>query len=253
MDPDEGSGKAASAALRGVKAVLLDMDATLIVYDGVCGPAWDEALREGLAGSGIDPGAFRPRFERIKDEYWDDPERHRAGRLDLLGARSAIVLSAIREFGRDDPVLARSIARRYGELQTALLHPLPATPATLSRLKEAGMALGLLTNGEDVSQNAKIDRFGLRPWFDAVIVEGAFGAGKPDPRVYREALRLLSVRADETVMVGDNLVWDVAGAQACGIRGVWHNLYGEALDPAKGVRPDAVISDIGELPALLGL
>ncbi len=251
MEPAKEQDQPTEKTLRGVKAVLLDMDDTLIVYDAVCAPAWDVALREGLLGSGIDPDAFRPRFERIKEEYWDDPERHRSGRLSLLGSRSEIVLSALREFGRDDPDLARSIALRYGELQTGLLHPLPSTQATLARLKEAGLSLGLLTNGEDVSQNAKIDRFGLRPWFDAVIVEGAFGAGKPDPRVYREALRLLSVRADETVMVGDNLVWDVAGAQACGIRGVWHNLYRKPL--AAGMRPDAIISDIGELPALLGL
>jgi putative hydrolase of the HAD superfamily len=239
--------------LRATKAILLDMDDTLIVYDAVCAPAWDAALLEGLGGSGIDENAFRPRFERIKEEFWDDPERHRAGRLDLLGSRSATVLSALREFGRDDPELARSIALRYGELQTGLLHPLPATGATLARLKEAGYALGLLTNGEDVSQNAKIDRFGLRPWFGAVLVEGAFGAGKPDARVYREALRLLGVSAEETVMVGDNLVWDVAGAQACGIAGVWHNLYGKRNGPASGIVPDAVISDIGELPSLLGL
>jgi putative hydrolase of the HAD superfamily len=243
----------AAGTLSGVKAVLLDMDDTLIVYDAVCAPAWDAALREGLGGAGIDGDAFRPRFERIKEEYWEDPGRHRAGRLDLLGARSSTVLSALREFGRDGPALARSIAARYGELQTGLLHPLPATLSTLALLKEAGCALGLLTNGEDVSQNAKIDRFGLRPWFGAILVEGAFGAGKPDARVYREALRLLGVSAAETVMVGDNLAWDVAGAQACGIRGVWHNLYGKRNGPESGIVPDAIISDIGELPSLLGL
>jgi putative hydrolase of the HAD superfamily len=243
----------AAGTLGGVKAVLLDMDDTLLVYDAVCPPAWDAALREGLGGSGIDEDAFRPRFERIKEEFWADPARHRAGRLDLLGSRSSTVLSALREFGRDDPGLARSIAARYGEIQTGLLHPLPAALATLARLKEAGYALALLTNGEDASQNAKIDRFGLRPWFSAILVEGAFGAGKPDARVYREALRLLGVRAEETVMVGDNLVWDVAGAQACGIAGVWHNLYGKRNGPESGILPDAVISDIGELPALLGL
>jgi FMN phosphatase YigB (HAD superfamily) len=47
-------------------------------------------------------------------------------------------------------------------------------------------------------------------------------------------------------MVGDNLEWDVAGAQAVGIRGIWLDASGEGV-PEGAVRPDAVVRSIAEL------
>ena len=48
-------------------------------------------------------------------------------------------------------------------------------------------------------------------------------------------------------MVGDNLEWDVAGAQAVGIRGVWLDRHGTGLPPESDVVPDAIVGSIAEL------
>ncbi len=75
--------------------------------------------------------------------------------------------------------------------------------------------------------------------------------GKPAPAFFEEALRLLGTRADRTVMVGDDIVNDVLGAQAAGLTGVLVKT-GKfmAADLDKGA-PDHVLGSIRELPSLL--
>jgi len=79
--------------------------------------------------------------------------------------------------------------------------------------------------------------------------------GKPSPAFFATALARLGAGPEETAMVGDSLVNDVAGAQDAGIAGILVRRGGG--DPAQpgrpGVRPDAVLETMAELPELLGL
>jgi HAD superfamily hydrolase (TIGR01458 family) len=77
--------------------------------------------------------------------------------------------------------------------------------------------------------------------------------GKPSAAYFEEALRLLDVAAEETVMVGDDLVNDVLGAQAVGITGVLvrtGKFLPTDLERA-GREPDHVIDSIADLPPWL--
>ena len=83
-----------------------------------------------------------------------------------------------------------------------------------------------------------------------MLVEGEVGFGKPDPRIFRLALKRLEVPAADAWMVGDDLPWDIAGAQAVGIHGVWardHAATGAAGDGT--VQPDRTVGTIAELLA----
>ena len=74
--------------------------------------------------------------------------------------------------------------------------------------------------------------------------------GKPAPAFFDSALALLGQPAERVAMVGDDIVNDVLGAQACGLTGVLVRT-GKFLpqDLAKG-RPDHVLSSFAELPSL---
>jgi ribonucleotide monophosphatase NagD (HAD superfamily) len=78
-------------------------------------------------------------------------------------------------------------------------------------------------------------------------------AGKPSRAFFGAVLTELGVRADEALMIGDDIDADVLGAQASGIGGVLvrtGKFRQETLDRATG-RPDHVIGSIAEVPALL--
>jgi HAD superfamily hydrolase (TIGR01458 family) len=75
--------------------------------------------------------------------------------------------------------------------------------------------------------------------------------GKPSPAFFESALALLGLPADRVAMVGDDIVNDVLGAQACGLTGVLVRTgkFMEA-DLGKGA-PDHVLDSIADLPEML--
>jgi putative hydrolase of the HAD superfamily len=96
-----------------------------------------------------------------------------------------------------------------------------------------------MTNGAGPAQRAKIERFGLARYFEAVLIEGEFGAGKPDPAVYRTLLAELDADAANTWAIGDNLLFDVLAPMEMGVFGVW--VDGAGAGRADGGQPDRII------------
>jgi len=83
--------------------------------------------------------------------------------------------------------------------------------------------MGLITNGKSEFQRAKICRFELEQYFDFVVIEGEFGAGKPDPRVFRYGLERFGASPAQVWMIGDDLEYDMRPAQVLGMDTVWVN------------------------------
>ena len=99
----------------------------------------------------------------------------------------------------------------------------------LDQLKQRYKLL-LLTNGSPDLQE-KLDGVPeLPPYFDHIMISGNYGYGKPDERLFQEALRLLAVEPQEAVMVGDKLTTDILGANRTGIASVWINRRGMSAD-----------------------
>jgi putative hydrolase of the HAD superfamily len=124
---------------------------------------------------------------------------------------------------------------------------------TLAALGDAGVPLGIITNGDPELQQRKIRAAGLGALIASVTVSGQRGAPKPDRRIFDAALDSLALAGEarlNAVHVGDSLAADVRGARGAGMGAIW-------LD-RDGIRdgddePDATIRSLRELPELLGL
>ncbi len=147
----------------------------------------------------------------------------------------------------DVPGLAAKIADTYGVLRDRGTQPLAGAVDTIRWLRERRCRLALLTNGNGVAQRAKVDRFGLAALFDLILIEGELGFGKPDPRIYQQALNEMAVEPSDAWMIGDNLEWDVAQPQQLGIFSIWVDVRGEGLPTGSRVRPDRTVRRLSEL------
>jgi ribonucleotide monophosphatase NagD (HAD superfamily) len=74
--------------------------------------------------------------------------------------------------------------------------------------------------------------------------------GKPDRAFFEQALLAIGVAADESIMVGDDIENDVAGAQQAGLRGilVCTGKYRADSPLLERVQADAILPSIVELP-----
>jgi HAD superfamily hydrolase (TIGR01549 family) len=90
------------------------------------------------------------------------------------------------------------------------------TVPTLRALREAGVRVCLLSNA-GVPIRTVLDRDGITPWVDAVVLSYEVGCVKPDPRIFGAALAALELPAQDALMVGDNAKDDGGGA-ALGLR-----------------------------------
>ncbi|MHC3129544.1 MAG: HAD family hydrolase [Candidatus Bathyarchaeota archaeon] len=89
---------------------------------------------------------------------------------------------------------------------------------TLSRLRAKGLKLGLVSNGFKQDLDHVLGELGLKKWFDAVVCIDSCNCAKPDKEIFLYALDKLGVKANETIFVGDSVVYDYEGALNVGIK-----------------------------------
>jgi len=127
----------------------------------------------------------------------------------------------------------------------------PEVPTVLATLKAAGLKTAILSNGEPSMLADAVRHNGLDDLIDDILSVESVGVFKPAPPVYRLAVDRLGVPAPRISFQTSN-AWDAAGAGHFGFKVAWCNRYRQPAERL-GVAPDAVMADLGELPAILGI
>jgi len=117
----------------------------------------------------------------------------------------------------------------------------------LLALRKRGFLLGAVTNRAFGGERFRADLrdAGLDIGWDVEAVSVEVGFLKPHPAIFEFALERLRVQPGETLMVGNSLAEDVAGAQRMGIAAAWR----KSPPDADGVRPDYTFTELCELLA----
>ena len=262
---------------RSVRAVLFDLDNTLVLEDLATRRAFDQASA-GASGHGVDPARLAAAAEAEAEDRWrGNPSFSWADGMGISAGEAlwgsfagpGSELEALRAFapgyrqaawegalGRC-AVTATARARLATDLAAAFVRarlasePLdPDAEAILDELRTT-YRLALVTNGAPAIQRTKLALTDLARRFEVIVVSGEVGAGKPNPRAVRVALERLGVGAHEAVLVGDSLERDVAAARAAGVYAIWLD---REVAGTSGLLPsgaDARIRSLRELPALL--
>ena len=121
----------------------------------------------------------------------------------------------------------------------------PDVPGALEKL--GGRKLAILTNGSPDMIAPLVEHSGLK--FDAVLSVDEVGVFKPSPEVYQLAVEALLVTKEDIGFVSSNC-WDAIGAKSFGFSVYWINRSGAPVDRT-GFAPDAQLSSLGDLPAML--
>jgi putative hydrolase of the HAD superfamily len=233
-----------------IKAIFFDLDDTLLwdqksvkeafvatcrlaeVRYGLSADQFEEAVRDAARNlySSYETFAFTQMiginpFEGLWGNFLDDKEEFKKMKEIVPTYRKDAWTSGLSAMGIDDPEFGMELAERFP--QERRNHPFvyDETFKILDGLK-GNYQLLLLTNGSPDLQNTKLAITPeLVPYFDHIVISGDFGRGKPDPSIFEHALSRMSIKKDEVIMVGDNLMTDILGANRAGIKTVWINRH----------------------------
>lgn len=193
--------------MSGARAVLFDIDGTLISSGGAGAVAWREAFQE-LHGVPADIGRFT-------DAGMTDPE---------VGRRT---FTAVLGHAPSPDELARVLAARQRHLPKAVAESsgyrvLPGVRERLDQLHRDGCLLGLTTGGTEAAAHIKLARGELNHYFSF----GGYGSDSPDrTELTRRALERAGTVLGHAVdpasvpVVGDTPL-DIEAAHAAGAIGV---------------------------------
>lgn len=167
------------------------------------------------------------------------------------------------------------LALRY-ELAVNPCAPMPMAAEILGILKAQGLVQGLISNAQFYTplMLAVFLGFSLPELSESMDIHGPLGPFDPDLQIYsykvaqskpspflfqvaETALERRGLRPEETIFVGNDMLNDIFGASQRGFKTVLFAGDGKSLRLrgdnrlCKGLRPTAVIRNLGDLPGLL--
>ena len=255
------------------EVVFLDLDETLVAQERAFRGAYRSVACLAAEVAGVDEDSFAKAIPTVaascldklrvaafvrrccfggRDLLWGDPSgdttelrelaavapAYRADCWSTLLARSSIA----------DCGLGQKLDNRFRDEMTTRMAAFDDVRPALDRL-HSRYRLAIITNGMPAAQFAKVRRLGLDQYFDRVIASAEIGIGKPAREIFQYALKRMNTSATQSMMVGDSLDGDIAGAQNAGMRACW--MRRAATLSGNNTNGVPIISDLTGLEAVL--
>lgn len=178
-----------------VKAVLFDIDGTLIDSNDAHTRAWLEVLQQH--GRSASYRQMRHLIGKGSDKVF----------AELLGIESDSALAKQIMKDRTALLLSRFIPG---------LDPTPGARLLVQRLKSEGLRLVIASSsGEELP--VLLEQAGVQDLLDTAVSSDEAKESKPDGDIIQVALQKAGVQPEEAVMIGDT-PYDIAAAKAAGVR-----------------------------------
>lgn len=175
-------------------------------------------------------------------EAADAVARYRAGGLALSAALAPLFP------GPSLPESLSEFKRRCVAGAATQCVALPGLHSLLARLREAHIPYGVLSNGWNPLQRAKLEAIG----YDGIaLISDDIGARKPEARAF-ELLRAALGGPERCWYVGDDPHGDVEGALGAGLSAVWFD-DGTTAWPGDLSPPPERVTELAEVACVLGL
>ncbi|QOI98751.1 MAG: noncanonical pyrimidine nucleotidase, YjjG family [Flammeovirgaceae bacterium] len=210
------------------KCVFFDLDHTLWDYEANSRDTLHELFEQhGLQQKGIIQfEEFHAVFKRINQELW---YLYDHGRIDSTVIREQRFQKILDAFNVADDRLANQLSQDYISASPKKGKLLPGAEETLQYLVEE-YPLTVVTNGFDDVQHTKLASGKLTRYFKHIVTSERAGYKKPARQIFDFALAANGVSSTEAIMVGDNLLTDIAGARNAAVDAVFFNPEGVKHD-----------------------
>lgn len=198
-----------------IRTVLLDLDNTCYQYD----PCHQAAMRdfrlklEGIIGplSNFDE-SYKIAQQRVKSRI----PTHAASHSRILYAQTLCEI-----LGRTDAhIHAPSLEKVYWDTFLNTMQKTAGLGAFLAHCRKSGKTVVVVSDLTTTIQCQKLATLQIATDIDYLVTAEEVGADKPDPKPFLVALEKAGGDIQTSVVIGDNLERDIAGATALGMASI---------------------------------
>ncbi|WP_062015104.1 HAD family hydrolase [Aureimonas sp. AU4] len=179
-----------------IKAILFDVDGTLVDSNDLHAQAWTKAFAE--FGHLIS-------LEDVR------------GRIGMGGDNLMPALIGAKAVDEDGPAISAARGRIYSASYARRVTPFADVAALFRRAKQDGWMIVIATSGDSREIEPHLDMLGVRSLVDAVTTAGDAERSKPNPDIFAAALLKVGAHAKDAIVVGDS-PYDIGAASQLGIR-----------------------------------
>lgn len=197
----------------GIKHVFFDLDHTLWDFDKNSGLTFKKIFE--LNNINIELGTFLKVYEPINLKYWKLYREERVSKPDLRYGRLKEAFDTLGVSVNDDMI--NYLSEAYIDYLTTFNHLFEGAIEILEYLQYK-YHLHIITNGFEEAQERKMQNSKIRSYFKTVTNSEMVGVKKPNPKIFNYALNSAEANPNESIMIGDSLEADIAGAQKVGMR-----------------------------------
>jgi len=202
------------------RCVFFDLDHTLWDYETNS----EEALHELYDKYNLNGGSFKEFFDsfvKINTAIWNDYDRGLIGRDVIRNERFDRIFQSV---GINDRELSLQFSAEYIQESPKKSNLVAHAKDVLDYLHPR-YPMYIITNGFEEIQSTKLSSSGITDYFKGVVTSARAGCKKPEKEIFEFALRENGFACGESIMIGDNLLTDIAGAKNACVDTVYYNPY----------------------------
>ncbi|WP_029296427.1 YjjG family noncanonical pyrimidine nucleotidase [Chryseobacterium hispalense] len=172
----------------------------------------------------IDFEEFHSVYHEINEKLW---ENIRDGIIDKEYLRKHRFYDTFKHFNVDDEQLSMYFEEHF--LDKILNHNelVEGAEYILEYLKAKHYTLHIISNGFKEVTERKCILSGIAPYFQTITSADSVGVRKPRPEIFEYSLKLAGASKEESVLIGDDWIADVVGAQNFGMDVIFFDVFKE--------------------------
>lgn len=172
----------------------------------------------------IDFEEFHSLYHEINEKLW---EQIRDGEIDKEYLRKHRFYDTFNHFGINDLELSMYFEEHFLDKILNYNHLVEGAEYILDYLKAKNLTLHIISNGFQEVTERKCILSGIDHYFQTITSADSVGVRKPNPAIFDYSLGLAKAEKEESILIGDDWIADVTGAQSFGMDVIFFDVLNE--------------------------
>lgn len=172
----------------------------------------------------IDFEEFHSAYHEINEKLW---EQIRDGEIDKEYLRKHRFYDTFKRFGIDNLELSMYFEEHFLDKILNYNHLVEGAEYILDYLKAKDYTLHIISNGFQEVTERKCILSGIDHYFQTITSADSVGIRKPNPEIFEYSLGLTKAQKEESILIGDDWIADVIGAQQFGMDVIFFDVLNE--------------------------